>query len=87
MQFDWDDGNEAKCAKHGLTRGEIEFALENAARVAADPGHSTVEARFIAVGRTSEGRAVYIAYCWRGERVRPISARYMHMKEAIRHAI
>lgn len=85
MQFDWDDGNHTKCLKHGITLHEIEYALGYGARVAADPVHSLDEQRFIAVSRTAEGRPVYISFCLRGERVRPISARYMHRKEAIRH--
>ena len=87
MQFDWDDGNAAKCEKHGLTRAEIEYALSHDARFAADPDHSVTEQRFIAVSRTTEGRPVYIAFCWRDGKLRPISARYMHNKEALRHAI
>ena len=87
MQFDWDTGNEAKCEKHGLTRAEIEYALSHDARSAADPDHSVTEQRFIAVSRTTEGRPVYIAFCWRDGKLRPISARYMHHKEALRHAI
>lgn len=56
-------------------------------QVAPDPEHSTLaEQRFIAVGRTSEGRAAFIAFCWRDGKVRPISARYMHAREAARYA-
>lgn len=40
MQFDWDDGNTAKCAKHGLSRAEIEYALTHNARFAPDVDHS-----------------------------------------------
>jgi hypothetical protein len=87
MEFDWDDGNEAKCARHGLTRGEIEYALAHGARFAADPVHSLTEQRFIAVSRTETGRPVFVAFCWRDGRLRPISARFMHRKEALRHAI
>jgi hypothetical protein len=87
LEFDWDDGNIAKCAKHGLTRAEIEWCLQNAALVADDVSHSAEEDRFIALGRTLAGRPVFIAYCWRDGRVRPISARYMHGKEALRHGI
>lgn len=87
MDFDWDDGNRAKVQKHGLTLTDIEFALANTARVAADTTHSLDEERFIAVASTPEGRPVFVAYCWRGGRVRPISARYMHRKEARRYGI
>ena len=50
--------------------------------------HSTVETRFLAIGRASSGRHVFLAFTWRernGDRyIRPISARYMHAKE-VRH--
>ena len=87
IEFNWDSGNSAKCAKHGLTTAEIEYALSHGARYAADPAHSLTEQRFIAVSRTEAGRPVFIAFCWRDGRLRPISARYMHRKEAQRHGI
>lgn len=87
MQFDWDDGNTAKCGKHGLTRAEIEFSLTHGARFAPDVDHSIAEQRFIAISRTEAGRPVFIAFCWRNGRVRPISARYMHQREVRRHGI
>ncbi len=85
MHFDWDHGNRDKCQKHGLTLDEIEHALSHGARVAPDPNHSQTEQRFIAVSRTAAGRPVFIAFCWRGDKLRPISARYMHAKEAARY--
>lgn len=87
FEFDWDDGNTVKCAKPGLTKAEIEHALLHGARYAADPAHSLTEQRFIALSRTETGRPVYIAFCWRAGRLRPISARYMHKKEAERYGI
>ncbi len=85
MDFDWDDGNLGKCRKHGLTREGIEGFFRARPRVAPDPKHSQAEQRFIAVGRTSEGRAAFVAFCWRGHRIRPISARYMHAREVRRY--
>ncbi len=85
MEFDWDDGNRAKAERHGLTRAQIEHAMRTGPRVAPDRDHSLAEQRFIAVGRTSEGRHVFVAFCWRGDRIRPISARYMHAREVTRH--
>ena len=50
-----------------------------------DPKHSADEERFIGIGKTDDGRSVFIAFTLRtGERgtlLRPISARYMHKKE------
>ena len=83
--FDWDSGNRDKCLEHGLTHEQIEYALTRGARVSPDPEHSVAEQRFIAISRTQEDRAVFIAYCWRGQKIRPISARYMHAKEVARY--
>jgi uncharacterized DUF497 family protein len=83
--FDWDGGNREKCQKHGVSVADIEFVLTNELRVAPDPAHSDEEERFIGIGRTAEGKAIFVAFTFRlrgGERlIRPISARYMHKKE------
>ncbi len=81
--FEWDSGNWPKCGKHGVSREEIErLFLEGGAVVAPDLKHSTpTESRHIAAGRV-DGRAMFVAFAIRGERIRPISARYMHAKEA-----
>lgn len=59
--------------------------MRTGARVAPDPAHSLSERRFIAIGRCPAGRPVFVAFCFRGERVRPISARYMHAREIARY--
>jgi len=83
--FDWDDGNRAKCQKHGVSIAEIESLFRSDLRVAPDPKHSHHEDRMIAVGRTSSGRPVFVAFTIRNNRdrrlVRPVSARYMHAEE------
>jgi uncharacterized DUF497 family protein len=80
--FDWDEG---KCSKHGVSIAEIEALLESGPRIAPDLKHSMVEDRFIAVGRSSEGRPLFVAFTFRrrasGVLIRPLSARYMHQKE------
>ena len=85
MQFDWDTGNTAKCEKHGLTRADIEAFFRAEPRVAPDPAHSATEQRFIAIGRTPGGRPAFVAFCWRGAKIRPVSARYMHDREVRRY--
>lgn len=85
LEFDWDDGNRAKCRKHGLTLAEVEGFFYAHPRVAPDPAHSDAEMRFIAVGTTPKGRPAFVAFCWRDGKIRPISARYMHDKEARRY--
>ena len=81
--FDWDHGNWPKCGKHGVSREAIErLFLDGGAVVVPDlkPATST-ESRHIAAGCV-DGRALFVAFAIRGERIRPISARYMHPKEA-----
>ena len=87
--FDWDAGNRDKCAKHGVSVGEIEATLSGSPIFAPDAAHSGAERRYIAAGRTPEGRAVFVAFTLR-ERdgavlLRPVSARFMHAKEAARY--
>jgi uncharacterized DUF497 family protein len=81
--FDWDRGNSTKCQKHGVSRAEIESLFFGKPIVGPDP--YPAERRFRAAGRTAKGRALFVVFTWRthdGEdRVRPISARYMHGKE------
>ncbi len=47
--------------------------------------HSQGEDRFIGIGKTTQGRSVFIAFTLRTHSddvlIRPISARYMHQKE------
>lgn len=81
--FDWDDGNWPKCGAHGVSREEIErLFLGDTVRVAPDLKHATkAESRHIAAGRV-DGRAVFVAFVIRHGLIRPVSARYMHAKEA-----
>jgi uncharacterized protein len=83
--FDWDDGNRAKCQKHGVSSAEIEALFVSGPRVAPDWEHSQEEDRLIAVGKTGFGRAVFVGFTLRtksGRRlIRPVTARYMHAKE------
>jgi len=55
-------------------------------RIAPDLKHARLEDRLIAVGRTRQGRPLFVAFTVR-ERfgqpaIRPVSARYMHETEA-----
>ena len=86
--FDWDAANMEKCGKHGVTLAEIESLFQRQADVFPDVTHSGKETRFLGIGRTSMGRHLFVAFMLRikaGENlIRPISARYMHLKE-VRH--
>ena len=82
--FDWDSGNRSKCAKHGVSVEEIEELFQSSVMVFPDAAHSADESRFRAVGKTVAGRHVFLVFAIRENRIRPISARFMHSKE-IRH--
>lgn len=87
--FEWDDGNWPKCAKHGVSKVEIEFVLLSDPQVLPDRTPLSEETRFNAVGTNRSGRHVFIVFAMRernGFRLaRPISARYMHRKEIARY--
>jgi len=84
--FDWDEANEGKCQKHGISIGEIESVFRGAVVILPDADHSQAERRFRAIGRTSQGRLTFVVFTQRGQgadiKIRPISARFMHRKEA-----
>lgn len=84
--FDWDAANRGHCQKHGVSVAEIEALLTGSPRVAPDLRHAHLEDRLIAVGRNRDGRLLFVAFTVReksGRRlIRPVSARYMHAKEA-----
>jgi predicted DNA binding CopG/RHH family protein/uncharacterized DUF497 family protein len=75
--FDWDEGNREKCRQHGVSIAEIEGVFRKELRIAPDMAHSMEEDRFIAVGKTSRGRHVFVAFTFRtkAERrlIRPVT--------------
>src|ERR1022692_918548 len=64
---------------------QIEALFAHSPRIAPDPKHSADEDRLIAVGRTSTGRPVFVAFTIRVKNnrrfIRPVMARFMHAKE------
>ena len=87
--FDWDRGNRLKCQKHGVRLATIEGLFRRPFAVFPDPTHSETEERFKAIGRTEDGRSVLVVFTLRVEEartlIRPISARYMHLKEVTQY--
>lgn len=83
--FHWDEGNRAKCRKHGVSIAEIEGLFEQSIRFFSDAEHSSSEERMKGIGKTKCGRYVFLVFTLRerdGKKyIRPISARYMHKKE------
>jgi uncharacterized DUF497 family protein len=87
--FDRDEGNWPKCAKHGVSKDEIEFILTSGPIVLPDRTYVGDEARYNAVGVSDEGRHIFIVFTYRHVEddilIRPLSARYMHKKEVDRY--
>ena len=75
-------GTESKCQKYGLSIEQIETLFARGPLIAPDPKHSADEDRLIAVGRTSTGRPVFVAFTIRVKNnrrfIRPLTARFMH---------
>ena len=83
--FQWDEGNRDKCQKHGVTIVENEAQFTHPHHLAPDVAHSTTETRFLAFGRGGGVRPILVAFTLRARQdetfIRPVSARYMHLKE------
>jgi uncharacterized DUF497 family protein len=89
--FDRDEGNRAHCRKHGVSAPEVEDLFRRPVLIVPDPdmAHSHSEDRLRAIGRTRDGRPVFLVFTIRerdGERlIRPVSARDMHREEIESH--
>jgi uncharacterized protein len=87
--FDWDNGNREKCQKHGLPIAEIESLFGRPVVILPDKENNSGERRYRALGTTKTGRRAFVVFTLRDRggavRLRPISARYMHMKEVANH--
>ncbi len=92
--FDWDKGNRSKCQKHGVSIREIESLFHGTPLVGPDLRHSAEEERFRAAGVTAAKRNLFVIFTYRRKKgrrqggqvlIRPISARYMHLKEVKAH--
>jgi uncharacterized protein len=63
--FDWDNGNRAKCSKHGLSTAEIESVFREHLFIGPDAKHSQTEQRHWAIGKTVKGRLVFLVFTFR----------------------
>jgi uncharacterized DUF497 family protein len=82
--FEWDPGNWRKSElKHGVAAAEAEEVLLNDPVCQVDTPHSGNEQRYVALGVTNEGRALFVAFTIRRSRVWIISARPMSRRERV----
>ena len=81
--FDWDEANTYKnWESHRVTPEEAEAVFFNEPLVVhRDVRHSVREKRYYALGQTSDGRRLFVAYTIRRKLIRVISARDMNGSE------
>ena len=83
--IEWDSGNWPKCGRHGVSQADVEMLLAGDPMILPDRTERTDETRFNAVGKSEDGRALFVVFTIRrhdgGDFIRPISARFMHAKE------
>lgn len=81
--FDWDEGNQDKnWLKHQVSNGECEEVFFNVPLLVADDDkHSQIEQRYFALGKTNDGRTLFLSFVIRTDKIGVISARDMNRKE------
>jgi uncharacterized DUF497 family protein len=86
--FVWDDGNAGKnWVRHRVRDGETEQVFFNVPlRLQQDSRHSEGENRYVALGTTSSGRLLFVAFSFRDNLIRVISARDMNRHEVTVYA-
>lgn len=85
IKFIWDKGNKVKnWKKHRVTTKECEEAFFDVDKVKyPDPSHSKKEERKIIVGKTKNGRLIFLVYTVRKRAVRVISARDLNKRREV----
>ena len=83
IEFAWDKGNKNKnWAKHKVSNEEAEQAFfDERRKTFSDKLHSGREERFRVVGKTEQGRLLFVTFTIRKSKVRIISARDINRKE------
>ena len=81
--FEWDEANTHKNReRHGVTPEEAEGVFfREPLMVRSDIRHSRAEKRYYAMGHTSAGRRLFVAFTIRRKLIRVISARDMSRHE------
>lgn len=81
--FEWDAGNREKnLKKHRVTDAECEEVFfDPHKRMVGAPVSVGTETRHLLIGQTRQGRALFVVFAVRREKVRIISARDLNQKE------
>jgi uncharacterized DUF497 family protein len=81
--FDWAEGNrDQNWISRQVSTSECEEVFFNLPLLLQpDPAPSTTESRYFVLGQTNAGRHLFIAFTFRNDKIRVISARDMSKKE------
>ena len=81
--FDWDSANvEKNWERHRVMPEEAEDVFfHDPLVVRSDSRHSQQEKRYFALGQTSRGRLLFVAFTVRRDRIRVVSVRDMNRTE------
>jgi hypothetical protein len=82
-EFEWDRGNIGKnWERHRVAYFECEEVLLNGQFIITkDTAHSATEDRYRVLGKTDEGRVLFLAFALRGDKIRVITARDVNKRE------
>jgi uncharacterized DUF497 family protein len=76
MSIEWDPTKaKSNLSKHGISFADVEPAFYDEFALSMSDPFSISEERFVLVGRDALGKVLTIAYTYRGEYIRVISAR------------
>jgi uncharacterized DUF497 family protein len=83
LGFEWDKGNiDKNWEKHRVAYVECEELLLNGRFIVnKDTVHSANEDRYRVLGRTDDGRILFLVFTVRGDKIRVITARDANKKE------
>lgn len=83
VSFEWDTWNIDKSyKKHGVTPNETEEVfLDENVTIEKDFKHQEQEERYIAIGKTTEGKILFVVFTIRKDKIRVISGRQANRKE------
>lgn len=83
IAFEWDGWNIDKSYdKHGITPNETEEVfLDEDVKIEKDLKHQKQEERYIAIGKTTENKILFIVFTVRKDKIRVISGRQANKKE------
>lgn len=82
--FEWDDGNRGKVSKR-MDIPIAESAFLGEPQILFDAVHSKIEPRWFLMNRV-DSQHVFLVFTLRKNKIRILSARYMHAKEVKKYA-